>query len=87
MKAPALPKNAKHTEFFAKLFEMRDSAHLRHLKPNNAGQLGSGWQHSALNSFYDEILDKADSLIESYQGKYGLVDINIGASKPPRQSR
>lgn len=82
MKAPVLPKNNKHAEFFGKLFEFRNSSHLRHLKPSDPGKLGSGWQHSALGSFYDEILDIADGLIETYQGKYGLIDITVPASKP-----
>lgn len=81
MKAPIVPKSNKHAEFFGKLFSMRDSAHLRHLKPSDPGKLGSGWQHSALNHFYDEILEIADGLIESYQGKYGLIDIQVPSSK------
>lgn len=83
MKAPALPKNKKHAEFFGVLFQVRNQAHLRHLNPSNPGQLGSGWQHSALNSFYDGILEMTDSLIESYQGKYGLVELSVPEAKAP----
>jgi hypothetical protein len=38
-------------------------------------------QHKALGSFYDDVLDLTDSLVESYQGKYGLQKINIGQVK------
>lgn len=67
-------------EFFGKLFQIRDQIHLKHLKPSNPGQLGSYAEHKALNDFYDEILDLTDSLIESYQGKYGLINIIIPSS-------
>ena len=30
-------------------------------------------KHSALNTFYDEIVDLADKFAETYQGKYGLI--------------
>lgn len=65
------------SEFFGKLFQIRDQIHLRHLKPSNPGSLGSFAEHKALNDFYEEILDLTDSLIESYQGKYGLLNITV----------
>jgi len=67
--------------FFGKLFQLRDILHLRHLHPTNPGQLGSGWEHKVLNDLYDTILDLTDSLLESYQGKYGLVTIQIPPSE------
>jgi len=63
--------------FFGKLFQIRDIAHLTHLRQPNK----SGWQHSALNTLYDDILDQVDSLVESYQGIYGLLEITIPESK------
>ena len=71
----------KHLLFFGKLFQIRNNIHLRHLYPTNPGQLGSGWEHKALNDFYDELLTLIDELIEAYQGKYGLININIPESK------
>jgi len=68
------------SEFFGKLFQIRDQIHLRHLKPSLPGGTGSYAEHKALNEFYDEILELTDSLIESYQGKYGLVNITIQSS-------
>ena len=69
-------------KLFGKLFQLRDLAHLRHLKPTAPGQLGSGWEHKALNDLYEETLDIVDGIIESYQGYKGLVDIEIPSSKP-----
>ena len=57
--------------FIGRLFELRDAAHIEHLKTRSFAA------HSALNGFYDEILDLADGFVESYQGKYGIVNIEV----------
>lgn len=67
-------------EFFGKLFQIRDQIHLRHLRPTNPGGVGSFAEHKALNEFYDALLDQIDTLLESYQGKYGLVKVVINSS-------
>jgi hypothetical protein len=36
--------------------------------------MGSYAAHVALGSYYDSILGQIDSLIETYQGQYGLVE-------------
>jgi len=62
-----------------KLFESRQVAHNVHL------QTKSYAMHKALNSFYDDIIELADSLIETYQGQYGLINdykIDIPNIKP-----
>lgn len=70
---------SRPSEFFGKLFQIRDQIHIDHLRTTG---LGSFAAHKALNEFYDEILDLTDGLIESYQGKYGIIDITIpSASK------
>ena len=63
-------------KFIGRLFELRDAAHVEHLKTRSFAA------HSALNSFYDGILYLADGFIESYQGKYGIVSIDIKPTKP-----
>lgn len=63
--------------FFGKLFSIRDQIHINHLKVTGVGSYAT---HKALNEFYDEILDLTDSLIESYQGKYGICNITVPAS-------
>ncbi len=57
---------------FSKLFESREMAHIYHLQVN--GEQGSHAAHTALNEYYDSVLDLIDDLIETYQGQYGIVD-------------
>lgn len=57
-------------EFIAVLFLARDIAHREHLRVSGPG---SSARHVALNTFYDEIVDLADSLAESYQGRHGII--------------
>ena len=57
---------------FSKLFESREMAHIYHLQVN--GEQGSHAAHTALNEYYDGVLDFIDDLIETYQGQYGIVD-------------
>jgi hypothetical protein len=54
------------------LFLARDLAHREHLKTKSFAQ------HMALDSFYNEIIAKADAIAEAYQGAYELMkDIPI----------
>lgn len=72
---PEVPsQNAESTpvKFFSKLFESRQMAHIFHLQVK--AEMGSGWEHDALKEFYDQILEFADDLIETYQGQYGIVE-------------
>lgn len=57
---------------FSKLFESREMAHIYHLQVN--GEMGSHAAHVALGEYYDGILDLIDTLIETYQGQYGIID-------------
>lgn len=54
-------------KFVGMLFLARDVAHSAHLNTRSFAK------HSALGSFYDEIIDLADKFAEMYQGKYGLI--------------
>lgn len=56
--------------FISTLFSSRTQAHIFHLQVTGPGSFAA---HSALNSYYDEIIDLADSLVESFQGRYGIV--------------
>lgn len=67
-------KTMTPSEFFGMLFQIRNQIHIRHLRINGAGAYAG---HIALHDFYDNILGLIDSLIESYQGKYGIVNITI----------
>lgn len=59
---------------FSKLFEARDFAHHAHL------QTKSYSQHKALGSFYEGIVDLADTLFETYAGQYGIIKFNMGSA-------
>lgn len=61
-------------DFFGKLFQIRNQIHIKHLRITGVGSYAG---HIALHDFYDGILDMIDTLIESYQGKYGVVNITI----------
>jgi hypothetical protein len=54
-------------DFIGTLFLARDVAHSTHLNTRSFSK------HSALNTFYDEVIDLADKFAEAYQGKYGLI--------------
>jgi len=58
-------------ENFAKLISYllhsRTQAHVYHL------QTPSFAAHNALNDYYDGIVDLTDGLVESFQGKYGIL--------------
>jgi hypothetical protein len=64
------------SKFIGRLFEARDVAHIEHLKVRSYSA------HKALNKFYDSLLDLTDSFVESYQGKYGIVNIEVKSVKP-----
>lgn len=54
-------------DFVGTLFLARDVAHSTHLNTRSFAK------HSALNEFYDEVIELADKFAEAYQGKYGLI--------------
>lgn len=57
----------KCAEFVGCLFLARDVAHSVHLNTRSFAK------HSALNDFYDGIIDLADKFSEAYQGRHGLI--------------
>lgn len=64
-------------EFFKSLLDAVTTGHLLHLQSRSYSQ------HQALGTFYEELNDLADGLIESYQGKYGIVtNYPMGPSLP-----
>jgi len=62
-----IENNTLMGQFVSTLFASRTQAHVFHL------QTPSFAAHKALNEFYDEIVDLTDGLVESYQGKYGII--------------
>ena len=54
-------------KFISILFSSREQAHIFHL------QTQSYAAHKALNSYYDDIVELADTYVESFQGRYGIL--------------
>lgn len=52
------------------LMASRDQAHIFHWQTTGPGSYAA---HVALGSYYDEIPDMVDSLVEAYQGKHGIL--------------
>jgi hypothetical protein len=55
------------TKLISYLFHSRTQTHIFHL------QTQSFAEHMALNVYYDGIIPLIDALVESYQGKYGII--------------
>lgn len=55
--------------FIGTLLQSRNQAHIYHWQVQGAGSYAA---HKALNKYYDEIVELVDSLVESYQGRYGV---------------
>lgn len=51
-----------------RLFHARTTAHILHLKTRSYAA------HVALQGFYEGLIPLADSLAETYQGQYGLIE-------------
>lgn len=54
-------------EMISKLFHSQTQSHIFHL------QTKSHSEHKALQKFYEEIEGLIDGIVESYQGKYGII--------------
>jgi hypothetical protein len=57
-------------QYYGLLFETRNNTHKIHLKNKSYAE------HIALNEFYSGIIDLADEFIETYQGQYGLIEMD-----------
>jgi len=57
-------------QFASLFFHSRTQAHAFHLGVKGPGAFST---HSALQTYYDNIIALIDGLVESYQGKYGLI--------------
>jgi hypothetical protein len=62
-----MENNAITGQFISTLLASRTQAHIFHL------QTPSFAAHKALNEYYEEIVDIVDGIVESYQGKYGII--------------
>ncbi|CAB5079605.1 hypothetical protein UFOVP146_32 [uncultured Caudovirales phage] len=56
-------------QLVSKVFEVRNSTHIRHWATKSFSE------HMALGEFYDGVIDHIDSIVEAYQGCFGLIEI------------
>lgn len=64
-------------ELVGRVFATRNAAHLAHFKTKSYAQ------HMALGGFYDGLIDKIDSIVETYQGACGLIGpVTMPSVKP-----
>ena len=64
------------SQFVGLLFLGRNVAHSVHLNTRSFSK------HTALNTFYDQVVEVADKFAEAYQGRHGLIGpIAIPAAK------
>lgn len=64
-------------QLVAKIFATRNAAHLQHWRTKSYAE------HVALGDFYDGVIDLVDSLVEAYQGAFGLIGtVDVKAVSP-----
>lgn len=54
-------------ELINRVFSIRDAAHLQHWTTKSYAE------HEALGEFYEEIVSRLDTLVEAYQGYFGVI--------------
>jgi DNA-binding ferritin-like protein len=59
-------------KFISKLLESREMAQVYHWTVK--GDPGSHAAHTALNEYYDSVINHIDDLVECYQGQYELIE-------------
>ena len=57
-------------QLISRVFYARNLAHFEHWRAKGDGSFA---KHMALGSFYDDVIDALDSLVEAYQGVFDLV--------------
>jgi DNA-binding ferritin-like protein len=60
------------SKFISKLLESREMAQVYHWTVK--GDMGSHASHLTLESYYTEIIEFIDDIVEVYQGQYGLIE-------------
>jgi hypothetical protein len=64
----------QYASFIGTLMQSRNQAHVYHL------QTDSYAQHIALQAYYEEIVELVDTLVETFQGRYGILrGYNMGS--------
>ena len=66
-------------QLISRVFYARNVAHFEHWRATGTGSFA---KHMALGSFYDDIIEAIDDLVEAYQGAFDLIG-NIPAPETP----
>ena len=67
-------------QLISRVFYARNVAHFEHWRANGTGSYA---KHQALGSFYEEVIEAIDDLVEAYQGAFELIG-NIPAPTAPK---
>lgn len=57
-------------QLISRVFYARNVAHFEHWRAKGDGSFA---KHMALGSFYDDVIDAIDNLVEAYQGAFDLI--------------
>ena len=57
-------------QLISRVFYARNVAHFEHWRATGVGSFA---KHSALGSFYDDVIEALDDLVEAYQGAFKLI--------------
>ena len=57
-------------QLISRVFYARNVAHFEHWRATGTGSFS---KHMALGSFYDEIIEAIDDLVEAYQGAFNII--------------
>ena len=66
-------------QLIARVFYARNVAHFEHWRATGTGSYA---KHQALGSFYEEVIEAIDDLVEAYQGAFNLIG-SIPAPETP----
>lgn len=66
-------------QLIARVFYARNVAHFEHWRATGTGSYA---KHQALGSFYEEVIEAIDDLVEAYQGAFELIG-SIPAPETP----
>jgi hypothetical protein len=69
---------SKIEELAGRVFQARNIAHREHLRTDSFSK------HMALGSFYDDVIESIDEIIEVYQGRHELIGDFIVQDKSPK---
>lgn len=67
-------------QLISRVFYARNVAQFEHWRATGTGSFA---KHAALGSFYDDVIEAIDDLVEAYQGAFDLIG-NIPAPETPK---